>query len=256
MKRAAKRVLAGMGLEVRKARSRHYDKYLLFEDDERFTRHYEAGMRLTQTPDSGEKRRARFYNLAQFFEYVGDVAGRTAECGCWKGLSSYVLCQYRRDREPAFDGTGHEIYDSFAGLSPPGEADAIVKPALSEALGDVGGRSGEFAGDFEWVKATSLGAFPGVAIHRGWIPDVFAQAPAEGAYRFVHIDVDLFEPTRDAIAHFYPRLTAGGVIVCDDYGSLRWPGAKRAVEEYCAAQGIRFIALSSGQAVIFKPQAR
>ena len=49
---------------------------------------------------------------------------------------------------------------------------------------------------------------------------------------FVHIDVDLYEPTRDSIEFFYPRLAPGAVVLCDDFGMPTCPGATKAIEEF------------------------
>ena len=51
-------------------------------------------------------------------------------------------------------------------------------------------------------------------------------------FAFVHVDVDLYQPTLDSLKFFYPRLLPGGVIVVDDYGYSVFPGAKRAVDEF------------------------
>ena len=50
------------------------------------------------------------------------------------------------------------------------------------------------------------------------------------------MDVDLYQPTLDAFAYFFPRLEAGGLIVTDDYN---WPGGRKAVDEFRAANGIQ-----------------
>ena len=54
-----------------------------------------------------------------------------------------------------------------------------------------------------------------VVFHPGWIPDKFADV-GEKKFCFVHIDVDLYEPTRDALALFGQRLAPGGILICDD----------------------------------------
>ena len=46
------------------------------------------------------------------------------------------------------------------------------------------------------------------------------------------IDVDLYEPTLDSLKFFFPRLINGGVIICDDYNSKVFNGAKKACDEY------------------------
>ncbi|HEX3704868.1 MAG TPA: TylF/MycF/NovP-related O-methyltransferase, partial [Vicinamibacterales bacterium] len=48
----------------------------------------------------------------------------------------------------------------------------------------------------------------------------------------LHIDVDLYEPTRDSIAFLYERMNPGGIVVCDDYGFMTCPGATKAIDEF------------------------
>ncbi len=54
---------------------------------------------------------------------------------------------------------------------------------------------------------------------------------------FVHIDVDLYEPTRDALEFAYPRLRPGGYVVVDDYGAAAF-NCKEAVDEFRAQHAI------------------
>lgn len=51
-------------------------------------------------------------------------------------------------------------------------------------------------------------------------------------YAFISLDADLYEPTRQGLEYFYPRLSEGGAIFIHDYNSRRFPGVKKAVDEY------------------------
>jgi O-methyltransferase len=62
--------------------------------------------------------------------------------------------------------------------------------------------------------------------------------------KFVHIDLDLYEPILGALNYFYPKMVLGGIIVCDDYGSLYWPGAQMAVEQFAEKNNLNFISLN------------
>jgi O-methyltransferase len=62
----------------------------------------------------------------------------------------------------------------------------------------------------------------------------------------VHIDVDIYEPTRDSMAFFYPRLNDGGIIICDDYGFKSYPGATKAVDEFLRDKPEKMVALNDG----------
>ena len=60
----------------------------------------------------------RKYTLDQLARSVREVQGDTAECGVFRGTSSYLICR-------ALRGTGkeHHVFDSFAGLSAPAAGD-------------------------------------------------------------------------------------------------------------------------------------
>lgn len=239
--------LRKIGLEIRPLQSDLYKDFLLHEEDQVFNKIYSAGLRITNTPEVW-KRRARFYNLSQLFLYVRHFDGRTAECGCWRGLSSYLLCSYEKLIKGSYEGECHEIYDSFIGLSNPTNNDMINNKNISEFVGPYGGKLEDFSASLDLVK-TNLSDFSKIHYFPGWIPQSL-DPKNKNFYKFVHIDVDLYEPTKGALEYFYPKLCRGGFIVCDDYGSLRWPGAKKAVEEFCEKEKIKFVSLSTGQALI------
>lgn len=124
------------------------------------------------------------------------MEGLVAECGTWSGASAYALSKSNRVH----------CFDSFQGFSD--------------------GSGKKFAIDIEKVRANLSGS--DVVLYQGWIPDVFSMAP-EGLYKFVHVDVDQYVPTKAAFDFFMPKLCEGGMIVCDDYN---WIGeAQRAVDE-------------------------
>lgn len=82
-------------------------------------------------------------------------------------------------------------------------------------------------------------------VFKGWIPDCFDQLTDE-SFAFVHIDVDLYQPTLDSLKFFYPRLNQGAIILCDDYGLTTCPGATEAMDEFLKDKPEKAIALSAG----------
>lgn len=193
------------------------------------------------------RRMLRFYELVRQLQRTLQLTGEVAECGCFRGMSSFLLCSYLRQHDSAFDGVGYHIFDSFQGLAPPTTDDEIpVDHTDAERLLRMS-RQGAFAASLKTVKH-SLAAFPGVEYHPGWIPLTF-QGLAEQTYRFVHVDVDLYDPTWDCLDYFYPRLVAGGIMISDDYS---WPGARKAIEEFCVERDLEFIVTAYQQAVMQK----
>jgi hypothetical protein len=226
---------------------------VLYDVDEFFHAAYDAGVVRSGTPDRGPKRRMRFYGMVQALEATRHLGGWVAECGCWKGLSAYLICEYIRRRNPAFVGERTLILDSFEGLSEPTGED-VVEHELTlkgiERKGKPFKGAGAYAAPLEQVK-NLLEGYVQVDFVKGWIPDVLAALP-DREYRFVHLDLDLYVPILGALRYFYPRLVRGGVMVSDDYGSLFFPGAKRAVDEFCAFSSIGAITNASGSGMIIK----
>ena len=190
--------------------------------------------------------------LARYFAHTLDVPGERVECGVFSGFGSLLMCRLMRARRPEFDGTGFHLVDSFEGLSPPVAEDAVAlreKPGRG-TVAVLGYDKGGFTAPIEYARA-AMREFPGARIHQGWIPDVLAALP-DTRFAFVHVDVDLYQPTLACLEHFYPRLAAGGAIVCDDYGAPRFPGAARAWDEYCDLHRIPFVVLDTGQSIILR----
>lgn len=68
-------------------------------------------------------RRFSLQTLVAYFLHAHTLPGRWAECGVFSGCSSLALCAAARSVDPAFDGTGFHLVDSFEGLGPAHERD-------------------------------------------------------------------------------------------------------------------------------------
>ena len=247
-----KKVFQTIGLDVRKTPVPSQKKYFNyhFETDETFKVIFRQGVEASGSPHDPEVVHQRMYNAVQFLRHTLDLDGDVAECGAFRGLSSFMFCNYIRMAQPDFTGAGYHIFDSFEGLSKPVEQDAISSSAYGEPGSHCRG-SGAFLGTLEMVKAT-LHDYPMIDYHPGWIPESLAGIP-ERRYKFVHLDLDLYEPTKGAIKYFYPRLTKAGIIVIDEYAIPRWPGARKAVDEFCMEHDvITPVSLTTGNGALIK----
>lgn len=166
-----------------------------------------------------------------------------AECGCFHGHSTHMLAEIMK---AAATGSLH-VFDSFEGLSEfrPEDAGGTIAQDQQETIrahfksnyGEVTGRFAKY--DF-------------VRFYRGWIPERFLEV-ADRSFSFVSIDVDLYEPTRDCVAFFYPRLIEGGIMYFDDYGSNNFPGARRAIDEVLSRSPPRhFMRMPFGSSYLIK----
>ena len=177
----------------------------------------------------------RKYVVSQLVMGLRNVAGDMAECGVYNGATAYFMA-----RASVQAGTSRRLhlFDSFEGLSQPGPIDGNFWTRGGLAMP-------------ERVARGNLEGCDGIHFYRGWIPDRFAEV-ADRRFAFVHIDVDLYQPTLDSVAFFYQRLVPGGIIVCDDYGFTTCPGATRAMDEFMADKPEHIVHLPTGQGVIFR----
>lgn len=200
----------------------------LFLEDQAFLSYYERFM------DPGNWHSLdRKYTLDQFLKLAMQSDGDMAECGTYKGASAYHMCL-------ALRGSGRlvHLFDSFAGLSQPGELDGDywLPGALSAP---------------ETALRQTLAEFDNYRIYHGWIPERFGEVSGQ-TFSFIHIDVDLYQPTRESLEFFYPRTSKGGIILMDDYGFVTCPGAKRAADDFFADKPESILLLTTGQALVIR----
>ena len=70
-----------------------------------------------------------------------------------------------------------------------------------------------------------------VELLQGVFPDATGALVTAEALRLVHVDVDVYQSAKDVFEWAWPRLSAGGVTVFDDYGFPACPGVTRFVDE-------------------------
>jgi O-methyltransferase len=179
----------------------------------------------------------RSFVLQSCLRSVANVEGDLAECGVRQGRSTLFMLTADLGKRQ------YHLFDSFAGLSKPGEDDRDEKGRMRWDAGDLT--------TDEALTRKHLAGHDNVHFHVGWIPQTLP-AVADKTFAFVHIDVDLYEPTRYALAFFYERTKKGGMIVCDDYGSAKCPGARKAFDEFLAERPENLIELPTGQAIVYK----
>ncbi len=216
---------------------------------------YNACMKETRTPVSSWKvfRRAqRAFVLARYVEYAQSLAAPKIECGVFQGFSALLACKVQRALSPDFDGSAFYILDSFEGLSAPIDEDKILVTSPD-------GRSDRVASHQERHFAVPLQtvsshftAFPKLNFIKGWIPAAFSDLP-DTSWSFVHIDVDLYDPTLACLDYFFPRMVPGGVILNDDFSSPLFPGGGKAWAKFFEDRQLPYVVLDTGQSIYVKP---
>ena len=163
-----------------------------------------------------------------------NIPGDIVECGVWRGGSSMAMALALQDQSRAL-----WMYDTYAGMTDATDQDISNSGLKASALM-------EAAKQYEAPESSLVLAFAS-------LPDVqrnmestgypsalikFVEGPVEETIpqtmppqiALLRIDTDWYQSTRHELIHLYPRLTAGGILMIDDYG--HWQGARKAVDEY------------------------
>ncbi len=198
---------------------------------------YDKAM-LTTKMQGGDNLSKRFrhyalYQLVSRALYSTDMQGNVAECGCWQGQSAHLTAQALKAHN---FNKNFMIFDSFEGLSDLHENDQHDAKKLTEE--EIRTQKKQFAATEEFVQG-NLREFDFMSYYKGWIPDRFPEV-AQEEFSFVNIDVDLYQPIKDCLEFFYPRLFEQGIIFLDDYGMSQFPGAKLAVDEFLSENSPSF----------------
>jgi hypothetical protein len=171
-------------------------------------------------------------NLHAALAAPGDVC----EFGCNEGHTSRLLASELLD----IPGRRLWLFDSFEGLPAPSEKDRIIDDVAN--VGDPARYEGLMRAA-EWQVRDKLAqvAFPDsrMRLVKGWLDQTLAGPDVPDQVAFAYVDVDFYEPIRDALAFLDRRMPPGGRIVVDDYGFFS-EGAQLAVDEFVAARGGAF----------------
>ncbi len=170
--------------------------------------------------------------------------GDYIELGSHRGFSSRVINRFMDSSQTLY------LLDTFEGFD---ERDINIEKTKHDTQWTAGSfapttvdRVGLYVGD---------GSFPNnLKIIKGWFPESF-KGLENISWRFVHIDFDLYDPIKSALRTLWGPLLPGGVMLIHDYGSYGFPGARKAVDEFCEEIGLLPIELSDrwSSAVIRKP---
>jgi len=180
----------------------------------------------------------RCYILLRFMEHCLHLEGDFAECGVYKGGTALQAARTLKSEDGGKKRL--HLFDTFAGM--PNLADADSSTHKKGDFGDV---------SLDAVKAL-LAGYSFVSYYPGLIPETLAPVK-DRQFAFAHIDVDLYESTKECFSFFYPRMARGGIMVCDDYGAPAYvKSAKLAVDEFFEDKPENVISLRTGQCFVIK----
>ncbi|MFV3382742.1 TylF/MycF/NovP-related O-methyltransferase [Pseudomonas sp. NY15354] len=148
------------------------------------------------------------------------------ECGVFTGSSLVACAKFASESGIPFKMIG---MDTFSGLPPLSEQDKLLAPE------DAVYRNQTLFTETSRAGVQALVDAAGLTGQVELIEGLFSQSLPlleERKYHYVNIDCDLFEPHIECLEYFYPRMVRGGVIFFDDYNSVNYPMAGKAIDQF------------------------
>ncbi|WP_340106400.1 TylF/MycF/NovP-related O-methyltransferase [Rhodohalobacter sp. 8-1] len=183
---------------------------------------YENGFYLT----SPAKRIPKMLAQYELYKSIIHLPGHVVECGVYKGASLIRLATFREVLESPYS---RKIigFDAF------GEFPKQKKKEDAEFIEEFEDTAGYGIPEDELKEVFRRKAFENYEFIKGdiieTVPDYLQDHP-ELKISFLHVDVDVYKPTKVILDHLYDRIVRGGVIVFDDYGTVA--GETEAVDEF------------------------
>jgi len=183
----------------------------------------------------------RLYELWRLAGQVGGLGGDAIEVGCWRGGAGCLVARRVAGHSP---GARTFLCDTFAGVVKAGAHDPTY----------VGGEHADASADGVRALARRLG-LDSVEVLEGVFPEDTGPAVADRRFSFVHMDLDVYQGSRDAFAWLRPRLLVGAVVVFDDYGFALTGGARTFVDELEGDPDFVIVHNLNGHAVVVRRAA-
>lgn len=245
---SVQRLLAKSGYTVVKTKNRYFNDGLFtvhsddFRRDPAFRDAYLRGIKASDGIDPKFEWRVHvaLWAAATAVRAPGDFV----ECGVNAGFISSAIMRYCN-----WDKTEKWFYliDTFSGpvLSQYSESEVaagrqnIAEDALSR---------GAYVTDVEKVRA-NFSEWSNVSVVQGAVPDILRDQRFESV-AFLHLDMNCAMPERAALEFFLPRMSAGGMILLDDYTYLGHDEQRIAIDGVARAYKTSVLALPTGQGLI------
>lgn len=176
-----------------------------------------------------------FLARAAIFNHVVPVHGAIVECGVFTGNGLFTWSQLSSIHEPMNHNRriiGFDTFEGFPEIADEDEGSGIVHRTA-------GGY--RFDGEEELRSCAELhdrnrpiGHIPKIELVRGdatlSIPQYVLDNP-HLVVAMLHLDFDLYEPTKIALEILRPRMPRGSVLIFDELNQAQWPGETQAVSE-------------------------
>lgn len=174
---------------------------------------------------AGKYNIARSLAIYEILKAQMNVPGDIAEFGSWRGSNLLFMAKVLSILDNASTKVIHG-FESFEGFPDQG-----VPGGVSGKHSDVPykGNRMELEAVIDLYKMQDR-----IKIHAGNILNTLSDVLKDRSIWFsmVYLDVDVFEPTYEALSQCHDRLMPGGVFVLDEWGFPEWPEEAVAVETF------------------------
>ncbi len=176
--------------------------------------------------------KVRFYTFWFQIEQLKSqqIPGAMAELGVYKGETAQMFSEM----DPA---RTLYLFDTFAGFDP---SDLALEQHTEAKYS-----SSNFSDTSFNAVQNRFNERKNVHVIPGFFP-TSALAVPDQPFAFVHLDADLYEPTRAGLHYFYPKLSPGGILIVHDYIHT-WDGVRKAVDEFAASIPEQFTPIADWQ---------
>ncbi len=186
---------------------------------------YENGFYATADPS----RFSKFITHLEFFKQTSTVRGEILEFGIFKGNSFFRWIKFRDllEQTSSRKVIGFDIFGDFPEAQ--FEGDKQRRDDFVEETN--GGKSISLEEMQELLDQQSLSK--NVELIKGDILVTlknYLQKNPHLKISLLHIDVDLYEPVKEILEQLYDRVSTGGIIILDDYGTFA--GTNKAVDDF------------------------
>jgi len=183
----------------------------------------------------------RCWELWELVEQSGKLQGSILEIGVWRGGTGALMA-----KRAAMCGIRDPVYlcDTFCG---------VVKGGAHDTYHTGGQHADTSKARVENLVLNQL-KLTNVRVLEGIFPDDTAHLIQEQPciFRLCHIDVDVYESAKDILHWVWDRMTAGGIVVFDDYGFCGCEGIARLVDDQAGEKDRLVFQNLNGHALVVK----
>lgn len=167
----------------------------------------------------------RIFYFKELYGKIKNIDGDVVECGVAYGGSLLILGALIKQ-----EGKGRKLYglDSFEGFPEPTAEDKSEYRVI---------RKGEYndVSIKKILEMFQLIDLPEPILIKGFLEDTAGSFKNRvDRIAFLHVDTDLYSAYKVTLKELFDKVIRGGIVLFDEYGEPKFPGATKAIDEFLA----------------------